>query len=144
MGDVNHRCANNTEKHVHSTIREEGREREDEQGKREGCCCCCLFFSIYRECGTRTHIHIRAYSKQCLYISHFCLFFLLFFSSSLFFAVIYALSPLPGIHRQWVMTRKVRGEDVYECMFGQTLNDERTQNSNLINCTKRKHRELQK
>ena len=32
MGDVNHRCANSTKKHVHSTTKEGERERE--QGKR--------------------------------------------------------------------------------------------------------------
>jgi hypothetical protein len=57
---------------------------------------------------------------------------------SLCFVVIYALSLLVGIHRQRVMTRKERGEDVYECMLDQTLNDERSQKSNPINCTKRK------
>jgi hypothetical protein len=36
------------------------------------------------------------------------------------------------------MTSKERGEDVYECMLDQTLNDERSQKSNPINCTKRK------
>jgi hypothetical protein len=41
-----------------------------------------------------------------------------------------------------VMTRKERGEDVYGCMFGQTLNDERSQRSNPINCTKWKKKKI--
>jgi hypothetical protein len=52
------------------------------------------------------------------------------------------LSLLVDIHRQWMMTRKERGEDVYGCMLGQTLNDERSQKSNPINGTKRKERRL--
>jgi hypothetical protein len=73
---------------------------------------------------------------------HLTLFLSFFFSLS--FAVIYALSLLVGIHRQWVMTRKERGEDVNGCILGQTLNDERSQKTNPINCTKRKKRRLQK
>ncbi len=99
-------------------------EREDEQ-KKEGCCCCCLFQCI----DSATHTH----TSQAMHV-HFtlCLFL------SLCFVVIYALSLLVGIHRQRVMTSKERGEDVYECMLDQTLNDERSQKSNPINCTKRK------
>ena len=38
-----------------------------------------------------------------------------------------------------MLTREERGEDVYECMLDQTLNDERSQKSNSINCyTQRK------
>ncbi len=50
-----------------------------------------------------------------MYISHFLSFF---FS----LALIYALSLFGGIYRRRVMTRKERGEDVYGCMLGQTLN----------------------
>jgi hypothetical protein len=39
------------------------------------------------------------------------------------------------------MTRKERGEDVYGCMLGQTLNDESSQKSNPINCTKERSKE---
>jgi hypothetical protein len=35
-----------------------------------------------------------------------------------------------------------RAEDVYGCMLGQTLNDERSQKSNPINCTKRKKKKI--
>jgi hypothetical protein len=38
------------------------------------------------------------------------------------------------------MTRKERGEDVYGCMLGQTLNDESSQRSNPINCTLKKEK----
>jgi hypothetical protein len=41
MGDVNHRCANNTKKHVHSTTK---RERENKQ--KRGGLLLLLFFSI--------------------------------------------------------------------------------------------------
>jgi hypothetical protein len=44
--------------------------------------------------------------------------FVFFFS----LALIYALSLFGGIYRRRVMTRKERGEDVYGCMLGQTLN----------------------
>ena len=43
MGDVNHRCANNTKKHVHSTTKREKIERERTRKKEESCCCCCFF-----------------------------------------------------------------------------------------------------
>jgi hypothetical protein len=42
------------------------------------------------------------------------------------------------------MTRKERGEDVYGCMLGQTLNDESSQKSNPINCTKERSKEKEK
>ena len=68
------------------------------------------------------------------------------FFFSFFLPFIYALSRLlvVGIHRQGVMTRKERGEDVYKCMLGQTLNDERSQRSNPINCTKVKRKRFGK
>ncbi len=115
------------------------RERERTSKKEEGCCCCCFFqySTIY--------IYSQFSSNACT--SHtFCLFFSLSLSFSS--AIIYALSRLAvvlvvfGIHRQGVMTRKERGEDVYGCMFGQTLNDERSQRSNPINCTKWKKKKI--
>jgi hypothetical protein len=136
MGDVNHRCANNMKKHVHSTTKKREREREGTNKKKEGCCCCCLFQYI----NSATHRDIYSHIPRNACTSHtFCLFF---FPFSLSFAVIYALSLLVGIHRQWVMTRKERGEEVYGCMLDQTLNDERSWKSNPINCTKRKKRRL--
>ena len=119
--------------------REREREREDKQKRRRAVV---VFFNIVRCTYTRRsrvmHVHLTL----------FVFFFFLLFSSS---AVIYALSlrlVVAGIHRQGVMTRKERGEDVYGYMFGQTLNDERSQKSNPINCTKwkkrRKRRRLQK
>jgi hypothetical protein len=107
------------------------RRRERTRKKKDGCCCCCFFQYIDRT----IYIYSQISSNACT--SHtFCLFFSLSLSFS--FAVIYALSLLlvVGIHRQGVMTRKERGEDVYGCIFGQTLNDERSQSSNPINYTK--------
>jgi len=72
-----------------------------------------------------------------MYISHF----LSSFSSSLSFALTYALSLFGGIYRRRVMTRKERGKDVYGCMLEQTLNDESSQKSNPINCTKKRNEE---
>jgi hypothetical protein len=64
MDDVNHRCANNTKKHVHSTTR----ERERTSKKEEGCCCCCFFNILLVR-----HTYSRISSNACT--SHtFCLF----------------------------------------------------------------------
>jgi hypothetical protein len=83
------------------------------------------------------HTQTTISSEAC--ISHtFCLLLLL---SSFFFAYVYALSLFVGIHRQRVMTREERGEDVYGCMLGQTLNDERNKKSNPINSAKRKKKD---
>jgi hypothetical protein len=71
-----------------------------------------------------------------MYISHFCLL-----PFPLSFALTSALSLFGGIYRRRVMTRKERGEDVYECMLGRTLNDESSQKSNPINCTKKRKEE---
>ena len=60
-----------------------------------------------------------------MYISHFWCFFPLFLLLLLlacYIRVISRLRVVVAIHRQGVMTRKERGEDVYGCMLGQTLN----------------------
>ncbi len=75
MGDVNHRCANNMKKHVHSTTKK--RERGWTNKKKEGCCCCCLFQYI----NSATHRDIYSHIPRNACTSHtFCLFFLPFLS----------------------------------------------------------------
>jgi hypothetical protein len=71
-----------------------------------------LSFSIYRCCDT--HTHTGASRVMHVHLTLFCLFFSL--------ALTYAVSLFGGIYHRWVLKRKERGEDVYECMLGQTLN----------------------
>jgi hypothetical protein len=82
MGDVNHRCANNMKKHVHSTTRE--REREKTSRKKEGCCCCCLF--EYIDSATHTHTDIR--TSRAVHV-HLTLFVFFSLSRSLSFLCCY-------------------------------------------------------
>ena len=122
MGDVNHRRAHRTRKHVRKRAGRAGRARE------EVCFCCCCCRLQYTDAATQ------ARTPACLYISHFL-------SSSRSLLHRRYLSVCASISRRRVMTRKERGEDVYRCMLGQTLNDESSQKSNPINCTEENERE---
>lgn len=72
-----------------------------------------------------------------VYRSHVSHFLSSVFLSVLFFVLLQMRYLLrASISHQRMMTRKERSEYVYRCMLGQTLNDESSQESNPINCTK--------
>jgi hypothetical protein len=84
--------------------------------------------------------HTRTSRVMHVHLTLFVFFFFFFFFSPLV-VVTCMLSLFSSIYRRRVMTRKERGEDVYGCMLGQTLNDESSQKSNPINCTKERSKE---
>jgi hypothetical protein len=77
MGDVNHRCAHKTKKHVHSTSRASAK-RKRRRAIKKGCycyyCCCCLF--QYTDAATHIyasrvmHVHLTLLSSS--FSSLFC------------------------------------------------------------------------
>ena len=139
MGDVNHRCAHKLKNHIHGIVYTYKRKRKRRRARNRDRLLLALLlllllsFSIYRCAATQARISSNACTSHT-----FCLLLLLLL---LFLVLTYVLSLFAGISRRRMMTRKERGRDVYGCMLGQTLNDESSQESNPINCTKRRNEE---